>query len=255
MPLCLRSPLLSTHGFRHGFSLRDGGVGSGAFATLNLARGVGDDERTVAQNLSLFAREVGFASERLYELTQVHGGRVEQVDQNVEPALFQLREADALVSGGPDQALAIRVADCVPVLLADPISGAVAAAHAGWRGVVAEVVPATVRRLVELTGSAPEQLLAAVFPCIGVAAFEVGEDVAEQLARAASEGCVESRAGQRPHADLALAVSVQLAQAGLPRGRVDLVRGCTFSEPSRFFSYRRDQGRTGRHLAAIVSRC
>jgi YfiH family protein len=151
----------------------------------------------------------------------------------------------------------IKVADCVAVLLADPETGAVAAAHAGWRGIVSDVVGATVRAVAEHHGSPASRLVAAVFPCIGVSAFEVGDDVAAQLETAAGSAAVVSR-GQtetKPHVDLALATRLLLTRAGLLDARVETVIGCTFSEPSRFFSYRRDKGVTGRHLAAIVPRC
>jgi copper oxidase (laccase) domain-containing protein len=153
----------------------------------------------------------------------------------------------------------------VAVLLADPETGAVAAAHAGWRGVVSDVLGATVRALEEHHGAPASRLVAAVFPCIGVSAFEVGDDVAAQLEAAAGAAVVskralesasaESRGRSKPHVDLALATRLLLTGAGLVDARVETVIGCTFSEPSRFFSYRRDKGVTGRHLAAIVARC
>lgn len=277
MSLSLRSELLTGLAFRHGFSLRTGGVSEPPFHSLNLGRTVGDDPARVQQNQQRFAHDVGYAAEHLYEVTQVHGARVEQVDPSVSPELFRAREADALVSGptalgsgargrAPTCAVGIKVADCVAVLLADPETGAVAAAHAGWRGIVSDVVGATVRALAEHHGAPASRLVAAVFPCIGVSAFEVGDDVAAQLETAAGSAVVvarrealgaseESRETGKPHVDLALATRLLLARAGLLDARVETVIGCTFSEPARFFSYRRDKGVTGRHLAAIVARC
>jgi YfiH family protein len=277
--LSLRSELLTGLGFRHGFSLRAAGVSRAPYHSLNLGRTVGDDPLRVTQNLQLFANDVGYAAEHLYEVTQVHGARVAHVDPTVAPEAFRTREADALVSGGTLRSgadlrsraeaprastgarasvaypVGIKVADCVAVLLADPETGAVAAAHAGWRGVVADVVGATVRELGERHGAPSPRLVAAVFPCIGVSAFEVGDEVAAQLEAAAGSASVVSRGADKPHVDLALATRLLLTRAGLLDARVETVIGCTFSEPSRFFSYRRDQGVTGRHLAAIVPRC
>ncbi len=251
----MRSELLSTHGFRHGFSLRTGGVSAPPFATLNLGRAVGDAPEAVRENHERFARLVGYPPERLYEVSQVHGAGVASVDSGVSPEHFRAREADALLSAHPGCAIGVRVADCAAVLLADPASGAVAAVHAGWRGVVAEIVPRAVEALTrEQDEVQAETLIAAIFPCIGPAAFEVGEDVARQLAHAAGAHVVRA-ASPRPFVDLATAVCAQLVRAGLSSARIDRVAGCTFSEPERFFSFRRDGGRSGRHLAAILPRC
>jgi YfiH family protein len=244
--LSLKSPLLAELGFRNGFSLRAGGASEGPFASLNLGRNVGDDPAAVEENLRRLAVEIGYAAPELCELNQVHGGVVRTMPH--ERGL----DGDAMVS--TREPLGIRVADCAAVLLADPASGAVAAAHAGWRGVVARVVPNVVRALAALHGSEPAQLVAAVFPCIGLDAFEVGEDVAQQLAAEAGEQVVRRGTG-KPHVDLQGAVYSQLIASGLEAARIDLVIGCTFSEPTAFFSYRRDGGATGRHLAVILPRC
>jgi YfiH family protein len=290
--LSLRSPLLARHGFRHGFSLRAGGVSRGPFAELNLGRGVGDDASHVAENHALLARDVGYDVARLYEVSQVHGARVEEVHAEEAPELFRQREADALfctagpvppgaastaraasglaigsasaasglaigsASAGSGLAIGVRVADCVAILLAHAPSGAVAAVHAGWRGVVGEIVSATLSALAARVAAPPAQWIAAVFPHIGAGAFEVGEDVAQQIAESVpEEPRVILRGGEKPHVDLGLAVELQLRRAGLAGENIERVVGCTFSEPERFFSYRRDGAASGRHLAVIVSRC
>jgi len=253
--LSLRSRLLTGLGFRHGFSLRTGGVSAGPFDSLNLGRTVGDDAARVIENQLRFARDVGYSTGRLYEVTQVHGARVVHVDADVAPEAFRALEADALVSGATGCAVGIKVADCVAVLLADPETGSVAAAHAGWRGVAADVVGAAVQALAGGHGSLAASLRAAIFPCIGVSVFEVGDEVAAQIAAAVGSSQVVQLGAAKPHVDLALSVRLQLVRAGLLDEHVETVSGCTFSEPSRFFSYRRDGGVTGRHLAAIVPRC
>jgi YfiH family protein len=288
----LRSPLLASHGFRHGFSLRAGGVSQGPFAGLNLARGVGDDARYVAENHALLARDVGYDVARLYEVSQVHGARVEEVDAAEAPELFRQRKADALfcapgpaprgsantasaasglatrsasaasglatgsASAASGLAIGVRVADCVAILLAHAPSGAVAAVHAGWRGVVGEVVSATLSALAARVAAPPAQWIAAVFPHIGAGAFEVGEDVAQQIAETVpEEPSVIVRGAEKPRVDLGRAVELQLRRAGLASENIERLAGCTFSEPERFFSYRRDGAASGRHLAVIVSRC
>jgi YfiH family protein len=255
-PLCLRSELLSRHGFRHGFSLRGGGVSRPPFDSLNLARSVGDDPEHVAENLRRFAQAVGFDAGRLYEVSQVHGAELVRVDLELEPAQLRATQADALLASAPGSPIGVRVADCAALLLADPDSGQVAAVHAGWRGTVAQIAPRAVAALCAQAGAAPRRLLAALFPHIDVAAFEVGDDVARQVeASAHGEHDVVRRGAPKPHVDLARALSAQLRAAGLAAESIERVPGCTFSEPERFFSYRRDGAASGRHLAVIEPRC
>jgi YfiH family protein len=150
-------------------------------------------------------------------------------------------------------AVLIRVADCVPVLLADPKSGAVAAVHAGWRGVVAGVVPAAVDALGRL-GADPRHLVAAVGPCISAKHFEIGPEVAEELANADLAASVVAPGvhGPKHHADLVLAVRTQLERCGVAPANIDAEPPCTYADRARFFSYRRDGARSGR-LAAIIA--
>lgn len=255
MSLSRRSTLLTGLGFRHGFSLRSGGSSRGPYESLNLGLGVGDDAACVHENLRRFAQELGLAPAQLFEVRQVHGARVEHVEAGAERPVLAARDADGLVSGVAGCAVGVRVADCASVLLADPRSGAVAALHAGWRGVVADIVAVAVQALGERHASAPSQLAAAVFPCIGLDAFEVGDEVAEQLAQAVGTRAVLRTGAARPHADLSLAVRLQLERAGLAAARIDTVAGCTYSDSARFFSFRRDAGVTGRHLAVILPGC
>jgi len=133
-------------------------------------------------------------------------------------------------------------------------SGAVAAVHAGWRGVVADVVGAAVAALRAGAPGEPD-LVAAIGPHISAAAFEVGEDVATALGAVAPEvPAVRRSPGGRPCVDLRALVRAELVRAGVPTAAIDDVAGCTFSEPDRFFSFRRDGAHSGRHLAAIVAR-
>ena len=254
----LRSSVLGALGVSHGFNLRTGGVSSGPYASFNLGRSVGDDPTAVANNLDRFARALCIDTARLFETSQVHGAAVRIVAAGEDAAVVRKEEADALATAEPGIAVAIRVADCVPVLLLDGLSGAVAAAHAGWRGVVQEVVPRALERVLALgKGSRASQVRAAIFPHIRACCFEVGEEVAEPLAtsaaRASAAPSAIDRARAKPHVDLAAIVRAQLACAGVPLDQIDDVPGCTRCEPDRFFSFRRDGQRSGRHIAAIVA--
>jgi polyphenol oxidase len=253
----LRSLQLQNLGIAHGFNLRSGGVSAGAFLSFNLGRGVGDEAARVQANRERFARAVGYPEAALYEVSQVHGRSIHRVAPGAGVATVRETLADGLVAMGPGLAIGVRSADCVPILLADPETGAVAALHAGWRGVVQGVVEAGVASLRAAgrgQGEARSPIVAAIFPHIRRCCFEVGTEVAEALAAASSDRAVVDRTYDKPHVDLARAVLAQLVGAGIERARIDDVPGCTCCEPARFFSYRRDGAASGRHLTAIVSR-
>lgn len=251
----LQSELLAGADVLHGFSLRGGGVSAPPFDSLNLGRAVGDDPEAVAENHRRLARAVGYDVERLVEVDQVHGADGVVVDGDEAPTAFRGRRADALVARPHSAvAVAVRTADCVPVLMAHPESGAVAAVHVGWRGAVAGVLPRAVDRLVDVAGaSSAEELLVAIGPHIHLDAFEVGEDVASKLAGVAPGAVVVRRSDPRPHADLGGVCRAQLRARGLEDGAIEQVGGCTFADPTHCFSHRRDGGRSGRHLAVVVA--
>lgn len=248
LPL-LRARSLSPLGFAHAFSTRAGGVSTGPFASLNLGTAVGDDPAHVLENHRRLADAVGYDPERLHQCAQVHGGVAHAPAPEAPPADTLRVEADALVARAPGVAVAIRVADCVPVLLADPATGHVAAAHAGWRGVVAGVVGAA---LDALGSRDPGALVAVIGPSIGPCCFEVGDAVAAEIAAATDASVVARRAGDKPRVDLWRAVEAQLRGRGVTR--VEAVGRCTACDPAGFFSYRRDGGRSGRMVGVIVAK-
>jgi polyphenol oxidase len=250
----LQSELLTRAGFVHAFFTRRGGISEGAFQSLNLSPDVGDRADHVQENLRRAARALGLAPERLIVPRQVHGNGVLVLDAGHSPGGLAAVTADAIVSGEPRLGCAVRTADCVPILLADGESGRVAAIHAGWRGVVSHVVSAALQRMLAL-GSRPEALLGVIGPHISARAFEVGEDVAAQLASASSAAqVVRSAQGQKPRVELATIVSSQLVDAGLDPTHIERVPGCTHGDASWFFSHRRDGQASGRMLSAIVPR-
>jgi len=239
----LSSDLLAKHGFRHAFMLAPASRESNPPESLQALR-----RRT--------AEALGCPQEHLYEVTQVHGAAVKTVEQcENREAVFRL-QADALVSNRSPAAVGVRVADCLPLLLADPITGSVAAIHAGWRGAEAGVVRAAVEALLRLRGVLAQNLVAAIFPHIRTCCFEVGDDVAARLQAVCADAPVVSRPERKkPHVDLAAVVRAHLAYAGVTAERVQDVPGCTRCDPTRFFSYRRQGEIAGRHLAAIAVRC
>jgi hypothetical protein len=248
------SRLLTGAGFRHAFFTRAGGVSEGPYASLNFSVSVGDDAARVQTNVTRAAATLGVAPARFYFLSQIHGARVFTLRGDEDRERVVEWEGDAVVSANPECAVSVRVADCVPVLVADKRSGAAAAIHAGWRGVVAGVIEAGVaelRRAIETDGD----LVAAIGPHIEVSAFEVSDDVAGALKAASPDPDVVDRSfGERPHVNLRRIARAKLRTLGLADPNIDDVPGCTYREPSDFFSFRRDGKYSGRHVAAIVPR-
>lgn len=248
----LESALLREAGFRHAFFTRKGGVSQGAYSSLSFSVAAGDTEDNVKQNLQRAAAVLGVESSRIHFLSQVHG-RVARTltGGEIQNELIQ-HEGDALVSRIPHRACGVRSADCVPVLLADRRSGAVAAAHAGWRGAVNGVVSSAVEALRAIAPS--PDLIAAIGPHISLAAFEVSEDVADTLLNASRDPLIVDRSGPKPHVDLRRMLRAELHALGLSHDDIDDVWGCTVLQPEHFFSFRRDGKASGRHLSAIVPR-
>lgn len=232
-------------------STRGGGVSAAPLDSLNLGVAVGDDPAAVAENRRRFAARLGGAVP--VWLRQVHGARVVRVDR--EMAEGEPPEADAAFTTERGVACVVQVADCLPVLFAAPDGRAVAAAHAGWRGLAGGVLESALDALCDAAACAPADVLAWLGPCIGPHEFEVGADVVEAFGGDAT-GRDPARFALRPRPDGAprwLANLPQLARDRLAARGVNRVSGgawCTVTDRSRFFSFRRD-GRTGRLAAAV----
>ena len=253
-PSPIISPKLEAAGFRHAFFTSVGGVSSGPFATLNLSNSVGDLPANVAQNLSRAADWLGIDAANLFWASQTHGKEVIVLDSALSVESVRSTCADAIIASTGHWACCVRTADCVLVLVADRVSGRVAAIHAGWRGIVAGILPQTIARLNQL-GTRSDQLIAAIGPHIRERAFEVSEDVCRLIGDVTPHVCVVRRdLGARPHVSLAKSLGGQLRMVGLRNDQVDDVGGCTFEESDRFFSYRRLGPTSGRHLHAILPR-
>ncbi len=174
-------------------------------------------------------------------MTQVHGTRVVAVPWDEPP------EADAALVTGLGRLAAVETADCLPVLLVDSEARVAAAVHAGWRGTAAGVLGCALDAMAR-AGAQPERLLAALGPCVGACCYEVGEDVRRAFG-ARSEGFfLPGRAG-RAHLDLRAANRARLLAAGLSQDHIQTVGGCTFCDPERLPSFRRE----GRDCGRIVS--
>lgn len=227
----------------HGFPTRAGGVSEGPFASLNASLSVGDDARHVRENLLRLARHARVPVERLLTVNQVHGSSV------VEGAVGQMCDADALWIKEAHTSVGVRTADCVPLLFEDVEAGLVAATHAGWRGVIGSIATRTVEALVA-NGAARARLRVAVGPCIQACCFEVDGDLPARFSAAYGAQIVRHLPGKtKVHLDLPAALVIELERAGVARPEV--LTACTHCDP-RFFSHRRDHGKTGRHLSFIT---
>jgi YfiH family protein len=249
----LQSPLLASSGFSHGFFTRQGGVSRAPFDSFNVAASVGDDPANVRTNVGRAAEALGVPPARLYYLSQVHGvAAVSLTGNEVPDDVVQLR-GDITLSDVPGVACAVRSADCGTLLIADRVSGAVCAVHSGWRGTVQGAAAAGIEALRGLIGARGD-LVVAVGPLIEACCFEVGDDVAAELAACSSRGeRAVDRSREKPHVDLRTILDAQLADAGVALGSIDHVRGCTVCDRERFFSFRRDAKQSGRLLSAIVA--
>lgn len=239
-------------GVAGGMSIRAGGVSAAPFDSLNLrpsglrADAV-DDPAAIAENQRRWAAVM--APARPVWLDQVHGARVVRLGLgDVNEADGPFHQADAAVTTEHGVACTVLVADCLPVLFADARGRAVGAAHAGWRGLAGGVLEATVAELCRAADCGPADLHAWLGACIGPVAFEVGEDVRVAFGPAAQGHFRATGQAGKWWADLPALARQRLAAAGVTR--VSGGRWCTVSDPSRFFSFRRDRV-TGRHAASV----
>lgn len=230
-------------GLLHTVLTRIGGVSKVPYATLNLGHTVGDDPQAVKENHRRALLPLRLDPRQVVSPWQVHGARVEIVGKE---QLGTVRpKTDALITAVPGVPLLMRFGDCAPVLLCDPVRRVVALAHAGWRGLVAGVVKATVRTMTRELACRSSDVWAGVGPTIGPGCYEVGADVARKIEAACPAGAqVIHRMNGTIHADLPAAVEAQLRDAGITR--IEQAALCTSCNVDEFFSHRAEDGHTGR---------
>jgi YfiH family protein len=251
-----RSSLLASAGVPHGFSTRIGGVSKAPFDSLNLGNPNGcpiqDPSANIPLNYQRLHTAIGCPDRPRAYVHQIHGDKVavalrgESFDCNTK--------ADAVVSDDPTRVAAVRVADCVPVLLATRDGAVVAAVHAGWRGVVAGVLLRAAESMRLITRSTAP-LIAAIGPAISFDAFEVGPEVAAEFERrfgGDAAGLIKPSQNEgKAMIDLRGALAIQLRSIGLSDQEIDCSDRCTYRDVEEFFSHRRDNGVTGR-MAALI---
>ncbi|HAA58339.1 MAG TPA: hypothetical protein DCE42_26490 [Myxococcales bacterium] len=245
----LTSSILSQAGFsKHGFTTRKGGVSEGDFASWNFSTSTGDAAACVEKNYAILAEHMGVSLDALFTVHQVHSDEIVVVDEQTTST--SAIKADALLCLRADTLIGVKTADCVPVLMADPGSGVVAAIHAGWRGVVSRIVPKTLSLMREYVPNAKPVVV--IGPHIREDAFQVGAEVAAQFPGYHKDDPSEEG---KYLVDLVGVLREQLEASGSPYEGLDIVEGCTLTDPEhRFFSHRRSGGRCGRMFNFIMSR-
>lgn len=236
----------------HGFAGRRGGVSTGVHAGLNVGLGSADEREAVLRNRDL-ARDALLPGASLVTVRQVHSPDVVTVTGPIGEA--DRPAADAMVTNLPGLILGILTADCVPVVLADAQAGVVGAAHAGWKGAIAGVTDNTLAAMEKL-GARRDQISATIGPCIGRASYEVTSDFARHFEEEDVENSRFFSAGREGHCqfDIAAYVAARLATAGV--SRVEMMDEDTYSQPDRFYSYRRschlNEPSYGRQISMIA---
>jgi len=269
-PTLLHSPLLTKLQIPHAFTTRQGGTSTSIFNSLNFGNPSDlpaqdrDPPANIKENFQRVLQALNATGRELVEVHQVHGPDVHIIRAN-QPAHATPHDtkADALVTSDPIRILAIRIADCTPVLFSSHDGKVVGIAHAGWRGVISGIIPNTIQAMHQLGA---KEITAAIGPCISETHFEVGPEVAEQFIAAFGPSVLKTEAqapapgpshpshssSRKPHINLKHAIHLQLQSAGITQ--TDILPHCTFRDAELFFSHRRDRGRTGRMAALIGPR-
>lgn len=244
----------------HAISTRFQGYSQKPFNSLNLALHVQDNIPNVLNNRRIFCEGLNLDYTKMTTCQQVHGNKVicvtnELIGKGAIDFSDTIFDADALVTNLPQVPLTLFFADCTPILIYDPINHAIGTAHGGWRGTVGQIVLHTVKMMQKNYGTSPKDCLAAIGPSIGACCYEIGEEVASkfrELLPEYSEQILQFHQDkQKYHLDLWQANALMLQQVGLLKNNIEIAHTCTACNHDIFFSYRADNGSTGR-IASII---
>ena len=252
----------------HAFASRCGGVSNEEHTrSLNLAFGRGDEDAVVLKNLEIFAEAVGFDSQCIVSLPQIHSDRIFTVTKQNAGEGYYIRDGiesgDGYVTGERGIVLGIKTADCVPILFEAEQNGeivAVGAVHAGWRGTVAQIAPKCVKRLCADFGADKAKIRAAIGPCIHACCYEVGREVFDEVACSLGEGIAckyvkpSGTSEEKYMCDLAGINRELLLLEGLREENIEIINECTCCHPEKYFSHRYSGGRRGTMLNVIFMR-
>ena len=238
----------------HCFTTRLGGASTGIFDSLNLSLSRGDAEANVIENYRRIGEILGFTPEDVVNARQTHSDivvRVGRQHRGMLTAAGASPECDALITDEPGVVLYVSTADCTPILLHDPVTGAVGAVHAGWRGTAADIAGKTVRAMCREFGCKAEDIRAAIGPNIGICCFETDADVPDAMTAALGDeaiGHIRS-CGDKYYVNLKEINACFLRRSGV--NSIDISRDCTMCQPHRFWSHRYTKGHRGAQGALI----
>lgn len=241
---------------RHGFTTRAGGVSSGCYSSLNLRFNCDDSRENVLENYRLAAEAIGISPRSLVLSCQVHEDNVLNASaEDRGNGIWRdnrFKSADGLVTNEYDTALVTHYADCVPILMVDRNTGAVASVHSGWKGTVKRIAAKAALKLAEDYGGYTGDIIAAIGPSIRIDHFEVGDEVAEQFID--EFGCdAAKKFGEKYHVDMQQSIIKSLVDVGVKRENIDDSEICTYCECERLYSHRASHGKRGTH-GAIISK-
>lgn len=238
----------------HCFTTRLGGVSQGIFASMNIAIKEGETEENVRNNLSILADALDFRLENLVCTRQTHSDIIRVVTKEDHISIFHrdYSECDGLVTNDPGTALIVYTADCTPLLFHDPVTGAVGAAHAGWRGTAADIGGKTVKAMVNAFRCDPKNIRAAIGPNIGGCCFETDADVPEAMVESLGDAALPHirQVGQKYYVNLKEINACFLRRAGVEN--IEISADCTACRPDRYWSHRVTRGQRGSQGAIIV---
>ena len=238
-----------------GFTTRHEGVSRPPYNSLNLGANTLDSAHSVQGNLSLLTRSFGSRVEKLVTVNQVHGADLLVIDQqNPDFSHFKRLECDGIITNQPGVMVGICVADCVPILLLDPVRKVVAALHAWWKGTAAGIARKGVEALTRIFNSNHHDILAAIGPGIGPCCYEVDGPVKSVFEQntAGWGDFASSRGGDKWSLDMVEANRLQLLDSGVLENRLEVAGNCVSCQHDWFFSHRRDKGETGRQMGFVM---
>lgn len=235
----------------HFVSGREGGVSSDNFGSLNLSFKVGDSIDNVVNNRKTIAESLGVSYDKLVFPDQTHSVNIKEVKSGNE----DLSDTDALITNTKGICIAVMSADCVPVLLYDPVNNACAAIHSGWKGTVGKIVTLTIEQMKINYGTVPSNLHACIGPSICSDVYEAGREVIEKFDEcfgAANSVVFNRQANGKGYLDLWEANKIQLLNSNLLEKNIEVCQICTYKNSEQFYSARKSNNNTGRFAAGIM---
>lgn len=254
------SNLIKHEKINHFISNRKGGLSKPPYQSLNIGFNTADEEEVILQNRKILGESLDIPMFRFTLADQTHSGNVTVVTADMKGRGAQeradsIKDSDGLITNVPGICLVTMMADCVPVILYDPVKGVIGVSHAGWRGIIRKVTKNTVARMKREFGSKPDDIIAGIGPSIGPCCYEIGKDVEEAVKGAFDKTnmlLLKKAKKEKKHLDLWKANMDQLTDSGIPLENIECSEICTSCDSKTYFSSREGIGITGRFAAGIM---